>query len=996
MRRKYLGLLIFLCLFLNNFAFAYEIKDTENVEKYFIVPENSQDITYVIKSDLTLPYEYVKSYDVGEMTAIQVCDVGTNCEHKYSDNEEYVLNEIMSVTLPTCTEDGSMTVRCKYQIETSGLFGIGSNYKYCGNTETIVLKKTGHAISENSPDVCIRCGSNNLVHEAGDVWGADSEYHYKKCVIDGCSEAFNKELHTGGSHDNHGVCSTCKNVYQTHNMDVSKFSSDDNGHVYGCSYEGCQATFSESHEQGNAISWNKDTHWYACVKEECNKKINVENHVDDGSNEGVCAVCKRKYTGELESFKISNVKNGKYTFDEIGDNVKLNIEYTPDNLADTDFVWKIDDSQIASVTQDGVVTAKQEGKTVVRVFWHEEEVSCKIYVVNKLFEIKADDNSLVEGESTTVRVVTSDITDVVSWSVSNDEWAVISKKGKLTVNRGGDEVLTVYAQLPDGRIAYTEIEIEHGEMEEYEDESSHGKKCSVCGEKLEKHKLSGWEYDDSIHYKLCSNSKCSKSQKKYQINSHTSNLSCDVCGWKKDTSNETTGGNNSGTTGGNNTGITGGNNTGTTGGNNTGITGGNNTGITGGNTANTGQNSNSSGVTYHYAHNKREHWLVDSKGNIVKGSVERHTLPCSICGEQVINADTCKHDRGTYKVSTGKGTHSLYCKYCDAFLGTEACSSNCDCEKDGEEEIKADLEIPTKVYYVEEDITTEIEIFTTASSGYTFKWTMDTIANPNYNYKNASSSKYKEFKNGETSDDGTILFWYEDGIFKAKLRDSDIQELSEEVEVTITLISGNDEDTEKIKLVKNGPPSSRCLVYFEKNYISLENGKINLFIRTVYDDFSDAQICGKEGEFPLYSVKDGKITIKSGDEKLATVSKIFGLEKVANEKFNGYVAEVQINPKQVGNVAFDIELTTEYIFNERYAVVEKERKYQDSLAITQTEAEAQSQNTANPKEPADSSGSSSSGNTTGGSNVSTAALAGVGVIGLLLAAVVGSKMFNHK
>jgi hypothetical protein len=53
---------------------------------------------------------------------------------------------------------------------------------------------------------------------------------------------------------------------------------------------------------------------------------------------------------------------------------------------------------------------------------------------------------------------------------------------------------------------------------------------------------------------------------------------------------------------------------------------------------------------------------------------------------------------------------------------------------------------------------------------------------------------------------------------------------------------GGRSDEQKIKLIKNGPPKSACQVYLKNNYVVLGEDKLELIIRTAYEDFSDKDV----------------------------------------------------------------------------------------------------------------------------------------------------------
>ena len=268
-----------------------------------------------------------------------------------------------------------------------------------------------------------------------------------------------------------------------------------------------------------------------------------------------------------------------------------------------------------------------------------------------------------------------------------------------------------------------------------------------------------------------------------------------------------------------------------------------------------------------------------------------------------------------------------------------------------------------------------------------YEWTMSTIPGQTFNSQGNS-----------VSNDGTIVFWYESGVFKAKLVEGERTVLSEEVEIRVTLIDGTSRDFETIKLIKNGPPRSYCQVFLESSVVSLQTNKLRLLVATKYNEFNEDEVraAGKD-EFPLYEVKNSTIKITNNDGDIITVPSSCETYEVTDGSFNGYAADISINPIKEGSANIQIELTTEYKLNNHKAV-EKDRKYSaiihvgGSLEASNNVGNGGGNGSGVVLPELEEDGTTNNGRGNSGAGL---ALAGFGVLGLLLVAFIGAKMFGH-
>ncbi len=934
----------FICLgLLFNIGSAYEIKDKESVVDRFIVPQDNEDINFTIKPDYSAR-EYVKSYVVGGETAIQVCEVGgLSSSHAYSANEEYCLNEIVNVVLPTCEKDGSMTIKCKYPI--SGFLGFGT--KDCGNEETIVLKKTGHFInSENDDKKCERCGEI-VIHSPKDEWYANDKVHYKNCEIDGCLEIFSVEEHSGGTHENDGYCQVCGKKYQSHLMDTNKFSFNDEEHFYGCSYQDCGEIFSgEKHEKGD-IEEDSENHWYKCKNEDCTYVFDKEGHTygDDGK----CIVCKRLEEIELDNIEIENAPKGEYELTEVGDSVLLKLKSISGRLNNKDFVWESTDETIVAVNRSGEVFAKGSGQADIEIYYKGEKVAkCTIYVNIEEFTIEVDDDELFEGKSTYVRVTPSSVLKSVEWEIENNNGLIDFNRntGKITAREGvvGEkgQTVTIVATLENGSTAQVEIFVKpKSTSSNNQSEGTQANNGSTTGNTTSKSSTSN---------------KSNTSQNGTSTTNKNNSSTSTTTNKNNSSANSTTNKNNSST-------------------------------------------STTTDNTWHHDDTNDMHYKM-KKGTSGRMIIDRTTREdcqydsngvCTICGYQKGNQGAnCKHISTTivHDNNEESTTHFVKCAMCGVTIREEECpGESCRKKYNNQKEIETSIKSYIERYYVEEDgvttvdgVPTEINLNIKSSSGTPkFKWKLSTIPG-------------KEFSSDDESSDGTIVFGCKNGKFYAHLEKTDIAALAEEVKVTITLLDGGNVATDTIVLIKVGPPASRCLVYLDDEYITLNENSLDLMIRTVYNNFTDEEVREiGEKEFPLYTVKDNKIEVTSRDTSMLSVNSSSSISKVADDKLNGYTTSLSVTPHKVGVVPIDIKLSTEYIFENHKPVVET-REYTAMINIVEKEEDKKDTGSLTDDNSNKNNTDSQNGNT--GKGLSTAILAAGGAIALLLIAAVASKMMS--
>lgn len=253
------------------------------------------------------------------------------------------------------------------------------------------LEQEKHSFVEENETknmICKDCDYKDKNHKASEEWTVDANKHYKKCIVEGCDQKFEEGEHVGGTHENKGVCSECEKKYQTHSKDKYNFDYDEDGHTYGCSYEGCEEVFEEEHDIKTKYSCNDDKHWYTCSNSKCKQKFKEAAHTDEKDNNGICDDCKRKFKDiKIEKFYIKGLEE-EYIVLKKNEVRILELEYFPEYISAAIFDWEmVGDESIATLVVDdeglgyGVITAgNKRGETFLVIAYDDKSLIIRIYV----------------------------------------------------------------------------------------------------------------------------------------------------------------------------------------------------------------------------------------------------------------------------------------------------------------------------------------------------------------------------------------------------------------------------------------------------------------------------------------------------------------------------------------------------------------------------------------------------------------------------------------
>ena len=136
-----------------------------------------------------------------------------------------------------------------------------------------------------------------------------------------------------------------------------------------------------------------------------------------------------------------------------GDSHKLTATVTPSDATDSQVTWSSSDPSVATVSDQGEVTAVRAGNCTITATAGGKSAACTVTVSAKEIPVEritlsSTTLSLKEGDShiLTATVTPSDATDSqVTWSSSDPSVATVSNTGKVVAVRGGNCTITATA-----------------------------------------------------------------------------------------------------------------------------------------------------------------------------------------------------------------------------------------------------------------------------------------------------------------------------------------------------------------------------------------------------------------------------------------------------------------------------------------------------------------------------------------------------------------------
>lgn len=394
-----------------------------------------------------------------------------------------------------------------------------SNYHYykCSDEEcTKVFRTSGHTFEEKYHTrscTCEKC--ERYFPNQKELKGQ----HWRYCIEPNCFE-MKLEYHSGGTHDNKGVCKLCNVTYQTHAENNGDIGYNDEYHWTSCSFAGCtHKTYSE-HTRG-LIQINEYRHYYVCTL--CQVEFESEPHVSstdfksdasyhwqycktcliplnktlhEADRNNQCSICKNEVEPyddkQIESFELNR---NYYSTSKIGTTFKLEIRNKmPVDCVTETFVWKSSKSEVASVDQSGNVTVSGLGITIISATApNGVNAECVVYVgdnisLNKLI----GPDEITVGDSVALTPVFSNGGIAIDESLYAVDYSALIWEASSSEIRVVDGYITALA--PSKNAVRITVSLE-----------GKGSKSItvkvVCRDN--EHSFSGWTTNSTKHWQVC-------------------------------------------------------------------------------------------------------------------------------------------------------------------------------------------------------------------------------------------------------------------------------------------------------------------------------------------------------------------------------------------------------------------------------------------------------------------------------------------------------------
>lgn len=215
------------------------------------------------------------------------------------------------------------------------------------------------------------------------------------------------------------------------------------------------ATVSPSNATNKNVSWSSSNSNVASVstsgvitaKAAGTATITVKT--SDGNKTATCTVTVTNPVISVTGITLDKTSS-KMT---VGDTMTLTATVLPSNATNKDVIWSSSNSNVASVSSSGIVTAKSVGSATITAKTADgnKTATCTIIVKTDIILVtgislnKTSATLFVGDEETLIATITpADATNkVVSWSSSDTSVATVSSTGVVTANSAGTATITV-------------------------------------------------------------------------------------------------------------------------------------------------------------------------------------------------------------------------------------------------------------------------------------------------------------------------------------------------------------------------------------------------------------------------------------------------------------------------------------------------------------------------------------------------------------------------
>lgn len=201
------------------------------------------------------------------------------------------------------------------------------------------------------------------------------------------------------------------------------------------------------------------------IAESCYQVISYTNNIKVGT-----AIVILRGSGDYGGtrtcyFKISKkkyetVRASEITLSEtsvsigVGNSIQLTASITPEDAWNKTVIWTTSNSEAATVSQDGIITANNSGKAIITATAQDtgKKATCKVTVsVIQVTSFSLNITKIEQSAGTQYQLTATEIQpesatySTIEWESTNSEIASVDVNGKVTLHKAGMAVIKAYA-----------------------------------------------------------------------------------------------------------------------------------------------------------------------------------------------------------------------------------------------------------------------------------------------------------------------------------------------------------------------------------------------------------------------------------------------------------------------------------------------------------------------------------------------------------------------
>ena len=207
--------------------------------------------------------------------------------------------------------------------------------------------------------------------------------------------------------------------------------------------------------------------------------VTITVKTNDGSN--LSATCKVTVKDPVIKVKSLKVNPSSLTL-QTGKSSSVKAIISPDNATDKKLTWSSSNTSVATVDQNGKVTAKKAGTATIVVKTANLTASCQVTVIDPAIKVKSlkvtpTTLTLDVGKSSSLKASvtpTNATNKKLTWSSSNTSIATVDQNGKVTAKKAGTTTITVKTNDGSNKSASVKVSVK----------KAVSKACSLNGKAL--------------------------------------------------------------------------------------------------------------------------------------------------------------------------------------------------------------------------------------------------------------------------------------------------------------------------------------------------------------------------------------------------------------------------------------------------------------------------------------------------------------------------------